>query len=458
MTIMGLSIVILAAGRGKRMQSEQPKVLQPLAGMPLLEHVTTTATELGADQIHVIVGFGSDLVKSELSHLDVNWIEQKEQLGTGDAVAKALPFIDDAHQVLTLVGDIPLISSQTLRALLDKTPAGGLGLVTAELDNPAGFGRILRNDSHEVTRIIEDKDATPEQKSINEVNTGIIVANAKNLKTWIPALKNNNAQSEYYLTDIIEEAVKDGQAIHTVKSMTPHEVQGVNDPWQLITLERLHQQQQAKKLMEQGVRIMDPARFDLRGNLSCGKEVTIDINVIIEGNVTIGSNCYIGPNTLLRHVHIADNVRVRANSFIEEADIKDNCVIGPFARIRPGTTLKEGARVGNFVEIKKSTVGENSKINHLSYVGDTTIGKDVNVGAGTITCNYDGVNKHQTHIGDNAFIGSGTQLVAPVTIGPNATIGAGSTITEDSPENELTLARAKQVTVKDWEKPSKKEK
>ncbi|MEO7558515.1 MAG: bifunctional UDP-N-acetylglucosamine diphosphorylase/glucosamine-1-phosphate N-acetyltransferase GlmU, partial [Gammaproteobacteria bacterium] len=451
---MNLSVIILAAGQGKRMCSSLPKVLHLLAGKPLLEHVVTTAQHLGAQQIQVVYGYGGDTVPSRLPHLKVNWVEQAEQLGTGHAVAKAMPFVKEG-KVLVLYGDVPLVSAATLHRLLDAADPA-LSLLTMQRNDPTGYGRIMRDEQNRVLRIVEEKDASPSERQVTEINTGILAVDAEHLRSWVGALKNNNLQGEFYLTDIIALAVRDGVPINTVSPGSDVEVLGVNNKAQLAELERHYQRAQAQQLMLQGVTLYDPERFDLRGELSAGSDVVIDVNVILEGKVTLGDRVRIGPNVWIRNAKIGNDVEVLANCVIEDAAIETGCRIGPFARIRPETRLAQGVHIGNFVEVKKSTVGANSKINHLSYVGDTSIGKNVNIGAGTITCNYDGVNKHRTIIGDDVFIGSDTQLVAPVEIGSGATIGAGSTITSNAPADKLSLTRVKQQTVDDWQRPKKK--
>lgn len=452
---MTLSIVVLAAGLGKRMCSTLPKVLHPLGGKPLLTHVITAAQALQPAGIYVIYGHQGERVRTQLADLNVQWIEQTQQLGTGHAALQAMPYLKGEQRILILFGDGPLISPQTLQKLLHNTPENNLGLLTVNLPDPTGLGRMLRDAAGKVLAVVEEKDATLEQKKISEVNGGIMLAPLGCLRRWLDALNNNNAQGEYYLPDIIAMAVKENMAITTMMPDAIAEVQGVNDRAQLAALERIYQQQQAEKLMLAGVTLRDPNRFDLRGDAQIAADVTIDINVILEGTVTIGAGSYIGPNCLLTNVEIGTNVQIKANSVIENAIIAENCVIGPFARIRPETVLAAGVHVGNFVEIKKSKVAQGSKINHLSYVGDATVGAGVNIGAGTITCNYDGVNKYQTIIGDDVFIGSNSQLIAPVTIGEGATIGAGSTIVRNAPAGTLTLSRAEQKTVAGWRRKKK---
>lgn len=454
---MPLSIVILAAGQGKRMRSNTPKVLHAIGGTPMLERVVNVATGFAPDSIYVVHGFGGDLLKQRLNHLAVEWVEQTEQLGTGHAVSQALPWIPDDHQVLVLYGDVPLITRSTLHELLMAAPLDGLGLVTAEVNNPRGLGRILRDKKDRIKAIVEEKDASRQQKLIKEINSGIIYAPSYHLKRWLPRLHADNQQGEYYLTDVVSMAVADGVHIETVMPERQEEIMGVNDRAQLMHLERYFQTRVANRLMESGVTVMDPKRFDLRGDIEVGSDTTIDINVIIEGRVKLGSRVHIGPNVVLRNATIGDDTTILANSIVDEAKIGEHCSVGPFARIRPGTELADKVKVGNFVEIKKSKLAEGSKANHLSYIGDATIGQQVNIGAGTITCNYDGVNKYQTVIEDGVFIGSNTALIAPVTVGAGATVGAGSTINKDVPAEQLTLARSKQVTIPGWQKPKKKD-
>lgn len=453
---MSLSIIILAAGDGKRMRSDIPKGLHELAGKPLIQHVIEVAQQLNPDNIYVVYGRRGEQMMSQLQDLQVSWVHQPEPLGTGDAIKKVLPQLNCKHQVLVLCGDVPLITAATLKKLIKATRKNTVGWITAFVDEPEGLGRILRNGEGNLQAIIEERDADDAQKSIEEVNTGICLLPVKYLDKWLSQLDNQNAQGEYYFTDILAEALADGIQVITTQPELPEEILGVNDKAQLAQLERIWQLNNAGKLMQNGLTLRDPSRFDLRGTLQFGKDVVCDVNVIISGDVSIGNNCYIGPNVYLHNVKIADNVRISANSVIDTAVIGNDCLIGPFSRIRPETVLHDKAKIGNFVEIKKSEIGEGSKVNHLSYIGDTTMGSHVNVGAGTITCNYDGVNKHKTTIKDDVFIGSSTQLVAPLTVGHGATIGAGSAITQDVPSNELTLARTKQVTIEGWHKPQKK--
>lgn len=449
---MTLSIVILAAGMGTRMYSTLPKVLHPLAGKPLLQHVIETA-KMFSDDVMVIYGYGGEAVKEALASFTVRWIFQKEQLGTAHAVSQALPFLNQEGRTLVLLGDAPLISSETLKNLLDRVPQTSFGWLTAELDNPTGLGRIIRDDDRNPIAIVEEKEATQKQKEIKEISTGVCLIPNRYLHEFLPQIKNNNNQKEYYLPTIFSMAVEKGIHIVTVSTHDHMEAQGINNKVELAQLERAYQLKQAEKLMRAGLTLLDPHRFDLRGQLNFGQDNVFDVNVVLEGEVKLGSRCYIGPNCLLKNVKLADDVRIEANSILEEAVIERHCVIGPFARLRPGTVLKAHAKVGNFVEVKKSTIGQHSKVNHLSYIGDATLGERVNVGAGTITCNYDGVNKYQTIIGDEAFIGSNTSLIAPIEIGARATVGAGSTVSKVAPAEELTLARAKQTIIKDWKRP-----
>lgn len=450
---MSLSVIILAAGRGKRMLSNTPKILHPLGGTPLLEHVVKTAERLSPSKIQVVYGNGGSTVRETLDYLPVEWIQQKEQLGTGHAVLQAMPACDDNDQVLVLYGDVPLITQHSLQQLLDETPPNGLGLIVTEPEDPTGFGRIIRNEMGNIIAIVEEKDATEQQRKIQEINTGIITTSARFLKSCLPELKNNNKQTEYYLTDIVALAVAAGHPVGGVMAHHPEEVRGVNDRWQLAKLERDYQLMMAKQLAYAGVTIMDPSRLDIRGKVETGKDVVLDVNVVIEGEVSIGSNTNIGPNVTIKNATIGDNVVVHANTLIEGAKIADNAVVGPFARLRPGSVLERETKVGNFVEMKNTVLGAGSKASHLSYLGDAVIGKQVNIGAGTITCNYDGVNKWETAIEDGAFIGSNTSLIAPVKVGKQATIAAGSQVSKDAPADRLTIARAKQSVVKGWQRP-----
>jgi bifunctional UDP-N-acetylglucosamine pyrophosphorylase/glucosamine-1-phosphate N-acetyltransferase len=454
---MPLQIIILAAGQGTRMRSSTPKVLHPIAHRSLLEHVHGTAAKLEPEKITVVYGHGGERVPRTLAHLDVLWVEQKEQLGTGHAVMQVADGIGEDRSVLILYGDVPLLRPETARRLIALATERALGLLTVELPNPRGYGRVVRDPRGRVLRIVEEKDASPSERAIREVNTGILCVRGGCLKNWLGRLENRNAQSEYYLTDIIAMAVAEDMAVETAKPGEADEVLGVNDREQLAHLERVYQRRQAGQLMQAGVTLRDPARFDLRGEIEAvGRDVEIDANVILEGRIRIGDRVRIGANTVIRDADIAEDVEILPHCVIENAVIGRGSRIGPFARIRPETRIDEEVHIGNFVEIKKSAVASRSKINHLSYVGDTLVGRDVNIGAGTITCNYDGANKHQTVIEDGAFIGSDTQLVAPVRVAKNATIGAGSTITKDVPENALTLSRSRQTTVEGWQRPTKR--
>jgi len=418
--------------------------------------VIDVAEQLSAQDIHVVYGHGGEVVRDTLRTRNVSWVKQEEQLGTGHAVAQAVPHLIDDHVVLVLYGDVPLTTKETLQQLLAQVSPSSMGLLTAVLPNPHGYGRIVRNSARVVQCITEEKDATEAIRKISEVNTGILAVSGGKLKEWLGRLKNNNAQGEYYLTDIIAMAVSDGIEVKTSQASAVEEVEGINNRSQLARIERYYQRQQAEQLMGAGVTLKDPARFDLRGTVETGSDVVIDINVILEGNVVLGNEVEIGANCVITNTTIADGCIIFPNSVIENATLGRECTIGPFARIRPDTNLAAKVKVGNFVEVKKAEVGEGSKINHLSYVGDSIIGKDVNIGAGAITCNYDGVNKHMTEIGDGAFIGSDSQLIAPVKIGAGATIGAGSTITNNAPANALTLTRTKQRSIESWTRPQKK--
>lgn len=450
-----LHVVILAAGQGSRMKSALPKVLHCVAGRPMLHHVIGTARQLGAEKIHTVIGHGGDKVRETITESLVNWVVQEQQLGTGHAVAQALPHLPDDARVLVLYGDVPLTRTDTLNAMVEALDVNALGLLTVTLDNPQGYGRIVRNSDGKVTSIVEQKDASAEQLAICEVNTGILAVAAKHLKAWLPALSNANAQGEYYLTDIIAMAVEHNLGISVSQPEDPFEVQGVNNRLQLAELERWFQKREAERLMTEGATLADPARIDVRGELTIGNDILIDVNVVFEGKVSLGNNVSVGPGCVIRDTVIGDGAQINAHSVIEGAVIGANAQIGPFARIRPGTELAANTKIGNFVETKKAVVGEGSKINHLSYVGDTSLGRNVNVGAGTITCNYDGVNKFRTVIGDGVFVGSNTSLVAPVRIGAGVTVGAGSTITRNVEDNELAVARARQRNIEGWERPKK---
>jgi bifunctional UDP-N-acetylglucosamine pyrophosphorylase/glucosamine-1-phosphate N-acetyltransferase len=438
------------------MKSALPKVLHPVAGKPMLHHVIDTARHLGAAGIHTVIGHGADQVKALTPADDLNWVLQEQQLGTGHAVAQALPELPDEARVLVLYGDVPLTTPVTLEHLVAELDDRTLGLLTVTLANPDGYGRILRDGAGNVTAIVEQKDATEAQKQVTEVNTGILAVSALHLKSWLPALSNANAQGEYYLTDIIAMARREELRIAVAQPSDPFEVQGVNNRVQLAQLERWFQRRQAERLMTEGASLADPDRIDVRGNLRVGQDVMIDVNVVFEGDVDVADGVVIGPGCVIRNTRIASGTVIHAHSVIDGADIGASAQIGPFARLRPGTRLAAKTKVGNFVETKKASVGEGSKINHLSYIGDATLGTNVNVGAGTITCNYDGVNKSRTLLGDGVFVGSNTALVAPVSVAENATIGAGSTITRDVGADELAIARGRQRNIPDWPRPSKK--
>jgi bifunctional UDP-N-acetylglucosamine pyrophosphorylase/glucosamine-1-phosphate N-acetyltransferase len=452
---MPLSIVILAAGQGKRMKSDLPKVLQPLAGRPILSHVLDTAKTLRADAIHVVYGHGGEKVRDTLAKEPVNWVLQAEQLGTGHAVAQAMPSIPEDHDVLILYGDVPLVRQPTLQNLLEQCKGKAMAMLSVVLADPTGYGRVVRDNASNVVRIVEQKDANTKERAINEVNTGLMAVPAASLRKWLADLKNDNAQGEYYLTDIIVMAVRSGMKVNAVIAPTEMEVLGVNDKVQLAQLEGALRAERARELMIDGVTLADPSRIDIRGKVTVGRDVFIDVNAVLVGNVELGDRVRIGPNCFLQDCRVDADTEIRPNCVIESARIGPRCVIGPFARIRPDSVLQEDVHIGNFVEVKKSQVGARSKANHLTYLGDAIIGSDVNVGAGTVTVNYDGVNKWTTEIGDNAFIGSGSMLVAPLKIGPKANTGAGSTITKDAPEGKLTLARARQVTIDSWKRPQK---
>lgn len=438
------------------MRSAIPKVLHTLAGCSLLEHVCALSRRLADNDTIVIYGHGGEQVPARLAHLDVRWVEQKAQLGTGHAVMQVVPEIDDDETVLILYGDVPLLRGETVQALLRCVGEQSLGLLTVRLTDPVGYGRIVRGPAGAVARIVEEKDASAAERVIDEINTGILAVNGSQLKAWLARLDNSNAQGEYYLTDIIAMAVDEGLSVRTVQAGDADEVAGINDRRQLAHLERACQRRQAESLMARGVTLRDPARFDLRGTvLELGEDIEIDVNVVLEGDIRLGSRVRIGANSVIRNAAIGDDVEILSHCVIDDAEVGACSRIGPFARLRPESRLADHVHVGNFVEIKKTAVAEGSKINHLSYIGDSIVGAGVNIGAGTITCNYDGANKFQTIIEDGAFIGSDTQLVAPVRIAKNATIGAGSTITRDAPENQLTLSRSKQMSVEGWRRPEK---
>ncbi|WP_158966344.1 bifunctional UDP-N-acetylglucosamine diphosphorylase/glucosamine-1-phosphate N-acetyltransferase GlmU [Paraglaciecola sp. L3A3] len=452
---MAFSVVVLAAGKGTRMKSSLPKVLHPIGGKPMVQRIIDTVNTIGARSINLIYGHGAEQLQSALQHNTLNWCLQAEQLGTGHAVQQAVPHISDDEDVLILVGDAPLIKPTTLEQLIAIKQNADLALLTVHLDDPTGMGRIIR-EGDQVTAIIEHKDATAEQRQITEINTGMMIMAGSDLKRWLANLNSNNAQGEFYLTDVIAMAAAEGKVIKASHPSSAIEVEGINNRMQLANIERAFQFEQAQAIMAQGVSFSDPHRFDLRGELTVGQDINIDINVVIKGKVNIGSNVNIGPNCILIDCDIAQGANIEANSIIEQAQVGENCNVGPFARLRPGAVMHQNAKVGNFVEMKKTILGKGSKANHFTYLGDTTVGEGVNIGAGTITCNYDGVNKFKTTIGDGAFIGSNSSLVAPTTIGKNATVGAGSIITKSIEDGELAIARAKQRNIGGWERPTKK--
>lgn len=455
MTTQALSVVILAAGKGTRMYSDLPKVLHPIAGKPMVKHVIDTAKQLGAHNIHLVYGHGGDLMQQRLANEPVNWVLQTEQLGTGHAMQQAAPFFADDENILMLYGDAPLITKATLEKLIVAKPDKGIALLTVVLDNPTGYGRILREKGN-VVGIVEQKDANAEQLKIQEVNTGVMVSDGASFKKWLTQLDNNNAQGEYYMTDVIALANRNGCQVAAVQAADLMEVEGANNRLQLVALEQYFQQKQARELLLAGVMLLDPNSFKLRGELTHGKDVEIDMNVILKGKVRLGNRVKIGAGCVLTNCNIGDDVEIKPYSVLEDASVGANAAIGPFSRLRPGAELAENTHVGNFVEIKKAQIGKGSKVNHLTYVGDAEIGKDCNIGAGVITCNYDGANKFKTIIGDNVFIGSDSQLVAPVTIESGATIGAGSTIRDNVRHDELVTTRVPQKHIQGWERPKKK--
>ena len=453
---MALQVVILAAGQGKRMHSDLPKVAHPLAGRALLDHVIESARALGPKRLCIVVGHGADAVRERVTAPGAAWALQEKQLGTGHAVMQAMPSLESGGTVLVLYGDVPLISPETLRALVAASDGTKLALLTQDLENPKGYGRIVRDGAGRVARIVEEKDATETERRIREINTGIVAAPRDRLEGWLARLSNDNAQGEYYLTDIVAAAVADGVPVEVRQPAATHECLGVNSKTDLAALERLYQMNKASALLESGVTLADPARVDVRGDLECGRDVSIDVNCIFEGKVSLGDRVRVGANCILRDVTVGADTEVKPFSLIEEASIGRNARIGPYARIRPGTDLADEVHIGNFVEVKASHIAARSKANHLAYVGDSRVGSDVNIGAGTITCNYDGANKHRTVIEDDVHIGSDVQLVAPVTVGKGATIGAGATITKDVPPGGLTLTEKKQVSKPGWQRPRKK--
>ena len=452
-----LAVVILAAGAGKRMRSVLPKVLQPLAGRPLLQHVLDTARTLEPAAIHIVYGHGGEAVREAFAKEPVSWVLQATQQGTGHAVMQVLPHLTPAQRVLILYGDGPLITTQTLTALLQAAGPDDVGLLTVNAANPEGYGRVLRDAKGRVQAIVEEKDATPKQRRLHECNTGVMTMPVNRLTPWLKRITNRNAQGEYYLTDVIALAVRDRVAVRPLVAADEQEVQGVNDRIQLAAAEGAWRARQSRRLMLEGATLIDPARVDVRGTVSVGQDVVIDVNVVLEGDVKLGDGVRIGPNCMIRNAQIDSGTEVFANSIIDRALIGPCCRIGPFARVRPETVLAEHVHIGNFVEVKKSRLGARTKANHLTYLGDANIGADVNVGAGTVTCNYDGVNKSLTTIEDEVFVGSGSMLVAPVHIGARATIGAGSTISRSAPAGQLTLARARQVSIPGWKRPVKRQ-
>ena len=454
--VLKLNVVVLAAGKGTRMKSARPKVLHPLAGKPLLKHVLDTARAMHCENLQVVVGFGAEAVEAELASDDTQFVLQKEQLGTAHAVHQALENLDTDAIALVLYGDVPLIRAATLEALVAMVDADNMGVLTCVVDNPKGLGRIIRDNAGQILRIVEEKDATDAEKAVREINTGFMAIPVARLKEWLPRVGANNAQKEYYLTDLVELALADGCRVATSACEDQKEVTGINDRLQLAELERKYQQDMHEELLRNGVTLIDPARLDIRGNVDIASDVEIDINVILEGEVKIDSDARIGAGCILKNCTIGAGTVLHPYTVIEDAVIGKNCQLGPFARVRPGTEMKDTAKLGNFVEVKKAVIGEGSKVNHLSYVGDAELGKDVNIGAGTITCNYDGVNKHKTTIGDGVFIGSNAVLVAPVELQDGAFVAAGSTITKPVPRDSLGIGRAKQTNIDGWKRPGKK--
>lgn len=455
---MTLSVVVLAAGKGTRMRSALPKVLHPIAHKPMVQHVIDTAQQLQPSAVHVIYGHGGDVLQQSLKGQAVNFVEQAEQLGTGHAVQQVIPHLASNEKVLILYGDVPLTRLTTLKKLLAAAESTDLALLTVTLPDPTGYGRIVRDQQGAVSRIVEQKDAKPAELAISEVNTGMMVVHSASLKRWLAQLQNNNVQGEYYLTDIVAMAAAEGVKIATSQPADVSEVEGANNRMQLAALERAYQLRQAEQLMISGATLMDPARVDVRGQVSVGSDVVIDANVIFEGNVELADGVVIESNCVLRDCKIGASSRVKSHSVIEGAELAAGCSVGPFARLRPGSVLEQGAAIGNFVEVKNTRMGPGAKASHLSYLGDAVVGAEANIGAGTITCNYDGANKHLTQIGAGAFIGSNSSLVAPVSIGDNATIGAGSTITKTVAVGELAVARGKQISIPGWQRPVKKDK
>ncbi len=451
---MALNVVILAAGKGTRMKSALPKVLHKVAERPMVQHVIDTANSLGAESINLVYGYGAEQLKAGLGEQPLHWVLQAEQLGTGHAVQQAIPHIADADTVLILYGDVPLTRKETLEQLLATRDENGLAILTVILANPTGYGRIVRENG-KVVGIVEQKDATPTQLLINEVNSGIMAVPGKKLKAWLSGLQNNNAQGEFYLTDIVAMAAAEGVTITTAHPQNPIETEGANNRVQLAQLERAYQLRKAEELMLNGANLRDPARIDVRGEVQVGSDVMIDVNVIFEGKVVLGNGVSIGANCILKDVVIGANTEIKPNTMVEASTIGADCSVGPYARIRPDSVLADDSHVGNFVELKKTVLGQGSKANHLTYLGDSVIGSKVNVGAGTITCNYDGANKFQTTIEDGVFVGSNSSLVAPITLGKNSTVGAGSVVTQSVGEDELVVARTKQRHITGWKRPVK---
>ena len=455
---MKLNVAVLAAGKGTRMKSSLPKVLHRLAGKPLLFHVLDTARSLGCKNLEVVIGFGAEQVEEALANQDVHVVLQREQLGTAHAVQQTMEYLEDDAVLIVLYGDVPLIKAATLQSLVAQVDDNSMSVLTCIVKNPTGLGRIIRNERGQITRIAEEKDATDEEKRVDEINTGFMAIPVRRLKDWLPQISANNAQKEFYLTDLVEVALANGANVHTACCSDEQEVAGINDRVQLAALERKYQQDMTEDLMRSGVTMIDPARVDIRGNVVAAQDVEIDVNVILEGDISIGSGVKIGAGCILKNCRIGENTSVQPYTVIEDAVIGTQCQLGPFARIRPGTELKNAAKIGNFVEVKKSLIGEGSKVNHLSYVGDSELGSDVNVGAGTITCNYDGINKYKTTIGNGVFIGSNAVLVAPVTLEDNAFVAAGSTITKTVPSNQLGVGRSRQTNIDGWKRPDTRNK
>lgn len=453
---MKLEVIILAAGQGTRMRSKYPKVLHCVAGKPMLSHVIDTAKELAASAIHVVIGHGAEQIKDSIDEPGLQWAVQEQQLGTGHAVAQAMPAVANDTIVLVAYGDVPLVKTSTLAGLLESVDENTLSLLTVNHDNPTGYGRIVRDQQQKILAIVEEKDADSQQRKISEINTGILAVRATKLRQWLPLLSAENVQKEYYLTDIIGMAVADGMQVTAHQPESVIEVEGANNRQQVATLERYYQLQQANNLMSHGVTLADPGRIDIRGTLTVGQDSFIDVNCIFIGDVTIGEDATIGPNCVIKDSSVGNGTVIKANTVIEDSIIANHCEVGPFARLRPGANLADKSKIGNFVEAKNTNIGVGSKVNHLSYVGDSNIGQGVNVGAGTITCNYDGANKYTTNIGDGAFIGSNTSLVAPVNIGELSTVAAGSTITGDIGSKQLSVARARQKNLDNWKRPVKK--